>query len=76
MVFEKVKEILCAQLDADEADVTMEASIMDDLKADSLDLVDLIMTLEDEFGTEVPEEDVENIKTVGDLVQYIEKNLE
>lgn len=72
MVFEKVREILVEQLDVEEADVTMEASLTDDLQADSLDLVDLIMTLEDEFETEVPEEELENIKTVGDVVNFIE----
>ena len=74
MVFEKVREILMGQLDVEEAEVTMESNIADDLKADSLDLVDLLMSLEDEFDIEVPEEEVEKIKTVGDLVGYIEKN--
>ena len=73
MVFEKVREILVAQLDVDESEVTMESDIMEDLKADSLDIVDLIMTLEGEFDVEVPDEAVEKVKTVGDLVGYIEK---
>ena len=72
MIFEKIRGILVDQLDVEEAEVTMEASLIDDLHADSLDLVDLIMTLEDEFETEVPEEEIENIKTVGDVVSYIE----
>ena len=72
MVFEKVKEILCDQLDVDAKDVTMEASITEDLGADSLDIVDLVMSLEDEFDIEVPDEEVESIKTVGDIVRYIE----
>lgn len=72
MVFEKVREILCDQLDLDEDKVTMEASITDDLGADSLEVVDLVMSLEDEFNVEIPDEEVENIKTVGDIVKYIE----
>ena len=65
MVFEKVRDILCEQLDVDEEKVTMEANITDDLGADSLDIVDLVMSLEEEFDVEVPDEEVENIKTVG-----------
>jgi acyl carrier protein len=72
MVFEKVKEILCEQLDVEEDKVTVEASIVDDLGADSLDVVDLVMSLEEEFDIEIPDEDVENIKSVGDMVKYIE----
>ena len=72
MVFEKVREILMEQLDVEEDAVTMEANIVDDLKADSLDLDDLLMALEDEFDVEVPDEEVENIKTVRDLVRYVE----
>ena len=72
MVFEKVREILMEQLDVEEDAVTMEANIVDDLKADSLDLVDLLMALEDEYDVEVPDEEVENIKTVRDLVRYVE----
>ena len=72
MVFEKVREILVDQLDVDEAPVTMEASIQNDLGADSLDIVDLVMSLEEEFDCEIPDEEIENIKTVGDIVKYIE----
>ncbi len=72
MVFEKVRDIIVDQLDADEADVTMEASIIDDLGADSLDVVDLVMSIEEEFDAEIPDEEVENIKTVGDIVKFIE----
>ena len=75
MVLEKVREILVEQLDVDEDAITMEASIVDDLGADSLDIVDLVMTLEDEFDTEIPDEEIENIKTVGDLVKYIEEHI-
>ncbi len=74
MVLEKVKEILCQQLDVEEETISMDSKLIDDLGADSLDLADLVMTLEDEFDIEVPDEDVEKIKTVGDLVGYIEKN--
>ena len=74
MTFEKVREILCQQLDVEEDQVTMDSSIVENLGADSLDLVDLIMSLEDEFDIEIPDSDVESIKTVGDIVRYIEKN--
>ena len=68
MVFEKVRKIICDQLDVAEDDVTMESSITEDLGADSLDVVDLIMSLEEEFDAEIPDEEAENIKTVGDIV--------
>ena len=74
MVFEKVRDILVDQLDVEEGAVTMEASIIEDLGADSLDVVDLVMTLEDEFDTEIPDEEIENIKTVGDIVRFIEEH--
>lgn len=72
MVFEKIRDIIVDQLDASADDVTAEASIIDDLGADSLDVVDLISSVEDEFDVEIPDEEVENIKTVGDIVSYIE----
>ena len=72
MSFEKVKEILCDQLDIAEDEVTLDTNIVEDLGADSLDLVDFVMSLEDEFDKEIPDEDIENIKTVGDVVSYIE----
>lgn len=72
MVFEKIRQILCDQLDIEEEDITMESDIAADLGADSLDVVDLIMSIEDEFEIEVPDEQVENIRTVGDVVNYIE----
>jgi len=75
MVFEKVRDILVEQLDVDEDAVTMESAIADDLGADSLDVVDLVMSLEEEFDTEIPDEEIENLKTVGDVVHYIEDNL-
>ena len=74
MIFDKVKEILMDQLDVEEEKVTMEASIVDALGADSLDLVDMVMSLEEEFDVEIPDDQVENIKTVGDIVKYIEDN--
>jgi len=68
MVFEKVKSIVADQLDVEEEKVTAEASITEDLGADSLDVVDLVMSIEEEFDIEIPDEAVENIKTVGDIV--------
>ena len=73
-VFEKVKEIIVEQLDVDEADVTMEASFRDDLDADSLDVVELVMELEDEFDIEIADEEAEKINTVGDAGSYIANN--
>ena len=72
MVFEKIRHILSEQLDIAEDDITMESNISEDLGADSMDVVDLIMSIEDEFEIEVPDESVENIKTVGDVVNFIE----
>ncbi len=74
MVFEKVRSILVDQLDVDESSVTLDSMIADDLGADSLDVVDLLMSLEDEFEVEIPDEEIENIKTVGNLVNYIESH--
>lgn len=74
MVFDKVKEIIVEQLDVDADKVITGANIQDDLGADSLDVVDLVMSLEEEFDIEIPDEAVENIKTVGDIVKYIEDN--
>ena len=76
MVFEKVRELLVDQLDVEEDVVTMEANIQSDLGADSLDIVDLVMSLEEEFDCEIPDEEIENIKTVGDIVHYIESKQE
>ena len=72
MVFEKIRAILCEQLELNEDQVTMNSNIAEDLGADSLDVVDLIMSIEDEFDVEVPDESIESIKTVGDVVNYIE----
>ena len=72
-IFEQVKKILCDQLDLEEEQVNEDSEVIDDLGADSLDIVDLVMTLEEEFDTEIPDEDIENLKTVGDIVKYIEE---
>lgn len=74
MIFDKVCEILAEQLDVDTTDITMDSRLVEDLKADSLDFVDLIMSFEDEFKTEFSEEDADEFKTVGDIVSYIENN--
>ncbi len=70
--FEKVKSIIVEQLGVDESAVTPEASFIDDLGADSLDTVELVMALEEEFGIEIPDEDAEKIQTVGDVSKYID----
>ncbi|MCX7714314.1 MAG: acyl carrier protein [Clostridia bacterium] len=75
MEFEKVREIVVEQLGVDEDSVTMDASFVDDLGADSLDLVELIMALEEEFDLEIPDEDAEKISTVGDAVSYIKDHV-
>ncbi len=74
MIFEKVRDIICDQFDVEEDAVTPETLLEEDLDADSLDLVDLVMSFEDEFQIEVPEEEIEHIKTVGDIVKYIEEH--
>ena len=71
MVFEKVKEIIVEQLGVEEDEITMESSFIDDLGADSLDIVELIMALEEEFDMEIPDEEAEKITSVGDVVDYI-----
>ena len=74
MVLDKIKTILAEQFKMDKSDIEVSALIQDDLGADSPDVVELLMTIEDEFSLEIPDEDIENIKTVGDLVSYIENN--
>ncbi|MCR4780195.1 MAG: acyl carrier protein [Ruminiclostridium sp.] len=76
MIFDKVKSIIADQLDVEEDKITQSSNIQDDLGADSLDIVDLVMSFEDEFDIEIPDDQVENIKTVGDIVKYIEENTE
>ncbi len=73
-IFEKVKGIIVEQLGVADTSVTMEASFIDDLGADSLDIVELIMALEEEFDMEIPDSDAEAIVTVGDVVEYIKEH--
>ncbi len=74
-IFDKVKEIIIEQLGVAETAITMEASFIDDLGADSLDIVELIMALEEEFDLEIPDSDAEKVVTVGDVVEYIKDNV-
>ena len=74
MIFDKIKDIIIDQLQVEESDVAMDTNLMKDLSADSLDAVEIIMAIEDEFGIEIPDEDAENIQTVGDLVKYVEED--
>ncbi len=73
-IFQKLKTIVVDQLGVDEENVTMEATFVDDLAADSLDIVELVMTIEEEFDLEIPDSDAEKIVTVGDVVKYIEEH--
>ena len=74
-IFDKVKEIIIEQLGVAESTITTEASFIDDLGADSLDIVELIMALEEEFDLEIPDSDAEKVVTVGDFVDYIKDNV-
>lgn len=76
MVFEKVKKIIAEQLSLEEDEITMDSSFIDDLGADSLDIVELVMALEEEFDLEIPDEDAEKIATVADTVNYIKEHIE
>lgn len=71
---ERVKEIICEQLGVEESEVTPNAKFIEDLGADSLDTVELVMAFEEEFNLEIPDEDAEKITTVGDAIQYIKDN--
>lgn len=73
MVFDKVKEILVEQLDINGDEITMDSLLVDDLGADSLDAIDIVMSVEDEFKVEVPDEIIEKIATVGDIVNFIDE---
>ena len=75
-MFEKVKALIADKLSINEDEITMESAFVDDLNADSLDIVELIMALEDELDMEIPDEDVENFKTVGDVVNYLKAHHE
>lgn len=76
MILDQIKEIISMQFNIDIEDLGEETSFEDDLNADSIDLAHLVMSLEDEYGVEVEDEDIEGIKTIGDAVEYIEDNLE
>ncbi len=77
MIFEKVVNIIAEQLGVDDVEsITMETSMMKDLEADSLDAVEIMMALEDEFGITVPDEDAEKFKNIGDIVKYVEEKTE
>lgn len=75
MVFEKIRTILAEQLDVDEDSITKDSLIVEDLGADSLDAIDIVMSVEDEFGIEVPDEIVEKMETVNDIVSFVENNI-
>jgi acyl carrier protein len=70
-VFERIKEVLAERLSVEESDITEEANFQEDLDADSLDLVEMIMELEDQFGIKIPDEDAQKIQTVGQAVEYV-----
>ena len=70
-MFEKIKEIVAEQLSCNEDEITMDTNFKDDLGADSLDLFELVMSMEEEFGVEIPSEDLEKIATVGDVIDYL-----
>jgi acyl carrier protein len=74
-IFDKVKGVIVDQLNVEEDDVTEEAAFVDDLGADSLDIVELVMALEEEFGISIPDENAEKIKNVGDAVDFISENI-
>ncbi len=73
-IFEKVRAIISEQLGVDENDITMESSFIEDLGADSLDIVELVMALEEEFDIVIPDEDAEKIRTVGEAIKYIQEH--
>lgn len=72
--FETIRALLAEQLDIDPDKITMDSDIMNDFEADSLDLVDMVMTLEDEFGIEVPDDAIETLHTVGDVVRFVDEH--
>jgi acyl carrier protein len=74
MIFEKVADIIANELSVSKDEIKMETSLQDDLGADSLDAVELIMTIEDEFDLQIPDENAQNLKTVGDIVKLLESN--
>lgn len=74
MIFDEVREILAEQLDVDKDSIEMSSKLAEDLGADSLDAIDIVMTIEDQYAIEVPDESIENMKTVEDIVSFIESN--
>ena len=76
MVFDKIRDILAVQLDTDANDMTMDTRIVEDLGADSLDVVEMLMAAYDEFGVEVPDDKIEGLKTIGDVVEYIQNAID
>ncbi|MBU3180393.1 acyl carrier protein [Clostridium psychrophilum] len=76
MMFEKIRECIASQLGIDEEEIKMESSFVNDLGADSLDIVELIMALEEKYDIEIPDEEVEKIVTVGDIVEYVKARSE
>ena len=74
-VFDRIREYLADQLDVDPDKITPDSDIVEDFAADSLDVVDMITTLSDEFGVDIPDEEIENFHTVGDVVQYVEDRM-
>jgi acyl carrier protein len=76
MDVEKVKEIIANQLGVEEDELTLESSFADDLNADSLDLVELLVALEEEYDISIPDEDISGLQTVGDVVDYIRNHIE
>lgn len=74
MSFDKIKDIIAEQLSVDEDTISMETNLMKDLEADSLDAVEIIMAIEEEFDMEIPDEEAEKFQTVADLVNYVEEN--
>ena len=75
-MFEKVREIIADKLSINEDEITMDSAFLEDLNADSLDIVELIMALEDELDMEIPDEDAENFVTVGDVVRFVKSHVE
>jgi acyl carrier protein len=76
MLFDKIKAVIADKLSIDEEEIKMDSSFIDDLGADSLDIVELVMALEDEFDLEIPDEEAEKISTVADVVEYIKEHTE
>ncbi|MDR2089619.1 MAG: acyl carrier protein [Clostridiales Family XIII bacterium] len=76
MTFEKIKEIIIEQLQLDGVTITMDTHLMKDLEADSLDAVEIIMAIEDEFDIEIPDEEAENFQSVGDIARYVEEQIQ